>query len=160
MPGFHVRGFTSLLLSLAFLVVGLSGLLLWLAPPPASPVGGWLILGVSKGVWKSAHIYVGLAMIAATVVHLVLNWSLYWGYLWNQAAKRLNRIGEAMLAVVVIVGVAVVASVAGPGGRHGPGGPKGFGPKGPGGPADRVVAEETGAQGVEKGVQPAQPSRP
>jgi hypothetical protein len=160
---FHLRGFTSLLLSLAFLMVAASGLLLWLAPPPASPAGGWLILGISKGAWKAAHNYVSIVLIAAAVVHLALNWSLYWGYLWNRTAKRLGQMAELALALAVVVGLAWAASLAGPGDHHGFG-PKGpsfghkgpdFGPKGSWDSADKSVAETPDGPGSPDGSRPA-----
>jgi hypothetical protein len=71
MSRFHFRGFVSILLSLAFLVAAATGLVLWLAHAPQT-------LGIGKGVWKQTHIYVSLSMLAAGVLHLCLNWSVYW----------------------------------------------------------------------------------
>jgi hypothetical protein len=133
---FHFRGFASLLLSAALLVVALSGLLLWLGPPPPSRTEPWLILGIGKGAWKSAHIYIGLLMVAAAVVHLILNWSLYSGYLWNRPARRPNQVAGFALALAIVAGVAWASSLGSPGGPH----PSGH--MGPGGPGDRPVAEK------------------
>jgi hypothetical protein len=134
MPKFNIRGFVSLLLSFSFLLIVASGLVLW-----QSPMGPGEFLGMSKGAWKHLHIVIALVMLLAGVVHLILNWSIYWCYLWNRSAKRPNLIGEFLLALA-IAALIVVWSVydhpngGGPGAGHGgheagPGG-QGGGPHG------------------------------
>ena len=51
MAKFHFRGFISLLLSISFLVVVFTGLVLWLSHSPQT-------FGIGKGAWKHAHIFV------------------------------------------------------------------------------------------------------
>ena len=74
-----------------------------------------MMLGLGKGVWKQAHIYVSLLMAVAAVVHLCLNWSLYWGYLWKRATSRPNQKLEFALALAITAVVAYVASLGGGG---------------------------------------------
>ncbi len=105
------RGLASLLLSFSFLVALVSGLVLWLVHPSPAAGGGALMLGLGKGVWKQAHIYVSLLMAVAAVLHLCLNWSLYCGYLWERAAKRLNQKLELALALAITAAVCYVASL-------------------------------------------------
>jgi len=136
---FRFRGFVSLVLSVSFLVAAVSGLVLWLAPPPQA--GGWLILGIGKGVWKNAHIYVSLLMLTAGVCHFVLNWSVFWSYVWDRAVKRMNQKWELALALAILVAVAVASSLGGHGDHHG------FGPKGPPG-----FADQKGSPGDPKGM--------
>lgn len=102
MKRFRLRGFTSILLSTAFLVVFITGLVLWLANSPQT-------LGIGKSVWKHIHIYVSLLMAAAVVLHFVLNWSVYWGYLWQRASRRLNQKLELVLALALVAAVASTA---------------------------------------------------
>jgi hypothetical protein len=103
---FHLRGFASVLLSLTFLVVAASGLLMWLVHPSAPGGGPGLILGIGMGAWKSAHIYVSLLMLVAAVTHFCLNWSLYCSYLWSKAGRRVNQKWEIGLALAMTVAVA------------------------------------------------------
>ena len=107
----NLRGFTSLLLSLSFLVAVVSGLVLWLVHSPQP--GGALLLGIGKGAWKTAHINVSLLMVIAAVAHLWLNWSIYWSYLWQRAAHRLNQKKELAWALAITVAVACTASLGG-----------------------------------------------
>jgi hypothetical protein len=104
----NIRIFTSILLSLAFLVVVVSGLVLWLSHSPQT-------FGIGKGVWKHAHIYVALLMTVAGVLHLAMNWTIYWSYLWEKAFRRMNHKPEIALSLLIVVAVAAMAAI----GNHG-----------------------------------------
>jgi hypothetical protein len=108
MSKFNTRGFTSLLLSVSFLVVLVTGLVLWLAHSPQT-------FGIGKGAWKHTHIFVSLLMAAATILHFVLNWSVYRSYLLQRATGRLNQKWELALAVVIVGLVISTASLDGHG---------------------------------------------
>jgi hypothetical protein len=98
----HLRGFASLLLSVSFLVVVASGLVLWLGHSPQT-------FGIGKGVWKHAHIFVSLLLLIAGILHWCLNWPAYWGYFWKRAAGGLNLKAELALAVAITTLVASTA---------------------------------------------------
>ncbi|MEN6450415.1 MAG: DUF4405 domain-containing protein [Thermoguttaceae bacterium] len=98
MSRFNGRGFASLLLSLSFVIALTTGLVLWLSHSPQT-------FGVGKGAWKHIHIFVALLMSIVAICHLVLNWRVYWGYIWQKAAGRLNLKWELALAVLVTAGV-------------------------------------------------------
>jgi hypothetical protein len=104
MSRFHFRGFVSILLSVAFLVVVTTGLVLWFSHSPQT-------FGIGKGVWKHAHIFVSLLLLIAGILHLWLNWSVYWGYLWDRTAHSFGRKRELALAMAItalIVGTAAL----------------------------------------------------
>jgi len=98
MAKFHSRGFASLLLSFSFLVVLVSGLVLWLSHSAET-------FGIDKGTWKHSHIFASLLMAAAAILHLVLNWPVYWSYLRRRAAGGLNLRRELVLALAIVVAV-------------------------------------------------------
>jgi hypothetical protein len=104
MSRFNLRGFASLLLSLSFVVVLATGLVLWLAHSPQT-------FGIGKEVWKHTHIWTSLLMAVAAVLHFVLNWSVYWSYLWRKAAARLNLKWELALALAVTVAIVATAAL-------------------------------------------------
>jgi hypothetical protein len=108
MVRFHFRGFVSILLSVAFLIAVATGLVLWLAHAPQT-------LGIGKGVWKHTHIYVSLLMLTAAVIHLWLNWPVYWGYLWQRTAGRLNQKWELASALGVTAVIVCAALLGGHG---------------------------------------------
>lgn len=110
----HFRGFVSLLLSFAFCVVVVTGIILWLSHSPQT-------FGLGKGVWKHAHIFTSLLLLVAGLLHLWLNWPIYWCYLWNHTTRRLNRKWELVLALAVVALVASTALLD----NHGEAGPLG-----------------------------------
>jgi hypothetical protein len=104
MSKFNMRGFTSLLLSFSLLVVFATGLVLWLAHSPQT-------FGIGKDVWKHVHIWTSLLMSVTAILHLVLNWSVYWSYLWQRAAARLNQKWELALALGITVAIVGTAAL-------------------------------------------------
>jgi hypothetical protein len=108
MSKFNLRGFASLLLSFAFPLVLVTGLVLWLSHSPQT-------FGIEKGVWKHTHIWASLLMSAAAILHFVLNWSVYVGYLWQRATSRVNRKWELALALAITIAVVATSAVHGPG---------------------------------------------
>jgi hypothetical protein len=103
MSRFSWRAFASLLLSFSFPLALTTGLVLWLAHSPQT-------LGIGKDVWKHTHIWASLLMAAAGILHVILNWSVYCGYLW-QRASGLSRKWELALALVVTVAVVATAAL-------------------------------------------------
>lgn len=104
MPKFNTRGFVSLVLSFSFLVVFVTGLVLWLAHSPQT-------FGIGKGVWKHSHIFASLLMVVAAFWHFALNLSAYWSYLWKRASGGLHHKRELALALVVTVAVVGTAAI-------------------------------------------------
>jgi hypothetical protein len=104
MSKFSMRSFASLLLSFTFPIALVTGLVLWLAHSPQT-------FGIEKGIWKHTHIWASLVMSAAAILHFVLNWSIYRGYLRQRATAGLNRRWELALALgitLLIVGTAAI----------------------------------------------------
>jgi hypothetical protein len=107
MSPFKFRGFVSLLLTLTFLVVVATGLVLWLAHSPQT-------FGIGKGVWKHSHIFVSLLMLIAGVTHLCLNWSVLMNYLRNNVTRQFTRFRELAVAVALTGAVIAVAALGSP----------------------------------------------
>ena len=71
-----VRGVIDLLLIVVFIIVGLSGIALYLAPSgKIAKITGWTFLGLSRDTWITQHIYFGLIMIGLVVVHIILGFN-------------------------------------------------------------------------------------
>ncbi len=96
---FSFRSFTSLTLFFTFLIVLASGLIMWLVHAQGN------VFGFSRMTWRNGHIYVSLAMTAAALLHLILNWKPFWRYIWNHAAKRPKHWKEFILALAVSGGI-------------------------------------------------------
>ena len=103
---FHMRGFTSLLLTLGFAVLTFSGVILYLTPRGrVANWTGWTLLGLDKREWQAIHINIALLVLIVAGLHLFLNWSLFWGYIKKKASLSLNLKVEMLAALVIAGGV-------------------------------------------------------
>ena len=69
-----------ILLLVCFVVVGISGLVLYFGFVSGAPGVGRSVtfLGTSKAAWQPWHNYFGLAMIFLIAVHLILHFKWLW----------------------------------------------------------------------------------
>ncbi len=105
---FKVKGFTSLLLTFAFLVMGCSGIVLYLTPKGrVAHWTGWTLLGLEKEQWAGIHMNICLLFLIVAGLHLYLNWGIFWGYLKKKAVAGLHLKWE--LAAALLIAVVVVA---------------------------------------------------
>jgi len=107
---FRFRGFISLLLGAAFLLVGVSGVLLY-AGPSGRVAGwaGWKFLGLSKANWSDLHITVSFLLLIVSVIHWILNWSAFWSYVKSKAS--IFRLRLEMVAAVAVLAVVVAGTL-------------------------------------------------
>jgi hypothetical protein len=103
---FQLRGFTSLLLTLAFLALSFSGVILYLTPRGrVANWTGWTMLGLEKQDWQAVHINTGVLFLIVAGLHLYLNWGLFWGYIKKKANLSLNLKLEMLVALLIAGGV-------------------------------------------------------
>ena len=108
---FHTKGFTSLFLAITFVALILSSAVLYVAPRcRVAEQTGWTVAGLEKDQWESVHINGGLFFILGGVLHLVLNWPVFWSYIKKRRHAALNLRRE-LLAAVVLGGVVLAGSV-------------------------------------------------
>ena len=70
---FHFRGFVSLFLMLAFLVLSVSGVVLYVTPRGrVANWTGWTMLSLEKQTWQSVHVGIALLFLVGAVLHLWL----------------------------------------------------------------------------------------
>ena len=106
---FKWRPFVSVSLTLAFLAMTISGVVLYLAPPGrVANWTDWNILGLTKKGWENQHVVFAAAFIILSVFHLfVLNWKAFFTYLKRKANKGLSHPAElaASLMLFLLFGV-------------------------------------------------------
>jgi hypothetical protein len=103
---FSTRGFTSLLLTCVLLVMGFSGVMLYLSPRGrVANWTDWTLAGLGKEQWSAVHVNSCLLFLIVSVVHLLLNWRPFWGYIKKKASFGLNRKWELALALALAAGV-------------------------------------------------------
>lgn len=100
----HSKGFASLLTTFSFVVMSLSGILLFVVPQGRiAEWTEWQMLGLSKSQWGDIHITTSLMFLAAGAYHIVLNWRILVGYFTTKREKSLMMQRELAIAGVVTV---------------------------------------------------------
>lgn len=103
---FNSRGFTSLLLALATFAMSFSGVMLYFTPRGrVANWTGWTLLGLSKETWVAVHMNIAVLFVLVALLHLILNWTMFWGYIKKRASVGLNMKGEMLAAAVVAGGI-------------------------------------------------------
>lgn len=87
-PGFQWRALTSVLMTLGFLFLAVSGTVLFLAPPGrVANWTNWTMLGLRKSEWGGVHIWFGSLFLAMTALHVFFNWRPLVSYFKNRVTR-------------------------------------------------------------------------
>lgn len=96
---FHTRSFVSVFSCGSFLLMTVTGLVLYFVPQGRVAYWiDWHLLGLSKTDWGNIHIVSSILFGVAGLVHLYLNWSPFWAYLTKKVGGSLRYGREAALA--------------------------------------------------------------
>ncbi len=110
---FHWRSFVSFGLFFSFLVMTVSGVILYIAPPGrVSNWSNWELWGLTKAGWQSLHTNFSLFFLILGIFHLFsINWKAFLAHIRSKATKELNRKKEmvisTLLSVFIFIGVIV-----------------------------------------------------
>jgi hypothetical protein len=104
----NLRGLVTLLTAVAFSIMIVSGVMLYLAPRGrVANWTGWTLLGLGKEQWSGLH------MTAAVLLLMVIGFHLYFNFrpLCHYVSSRVTRSGVRLreLAVAGVVGLVLVA---------------------------------------------------
>ncbi|AOS82897.1 hypothetical protein BIU88_01265 [Chlorobaculum limnaeum] len=106
---FKWRVFISAGLVLTFIVMFISGVVLFISPPGrVANWTNWNLLGLTKTGWQNQHIIFGFAFIILSIFHLfVINWKAFLSYIKSKASKGVNSPAElaASMLLFVVLGV-------------------------------------------------------
>lgn len=110
----------NLLLYLSFCgLVGTGALITWKLVPGSHGGGGLTALNLSRHQWGDIHFWLGVTMLASTVVHLLLNWQ------WLKKIASSSHFGRLVaglgLGLIIIFGIYWLPVDQGQGTRHGAG---------------------------------------
>ena len=112
---FNYKIFTSYLLSVAFVMLVVSGLVLYISPPGrVANWTNWSIWGLTKTEWTNLHLSFMVVFLVTEVFHLFyFNWKLFWSYLKakTQGGMRFQRELGLALAVSAVLLVGTQAKV-------------------------------------------------
>jgi hypothetical protein len=133
---FQFRGCTSLLVTISFLIMTLSGVILYFAPRGGSTHWtSWIMFGMNKPGWQALHVNICLLFLIVAIIHLIFNWQTFWCYIKKAFClgfcMKTEMIVALLLAAVVTAGtiyqVPPFSIIKGIGGHGGPSGGRGPG---------------------------------
>ncbi len=108
--GFHTRGFISFLTLSGFLVMSITGLVLYIVPYGRVAYWvDWRFMGLSKTDWDNIHIISSLLFLVAGSFHLYYNWRALMNYIINRISGGIKLRKELGLATVLSVIVVISA---------------------------------------------------
>lgn len=106
---FYWRSYVSISLLLSFLVIAVSGVILYIAPPGrVARWISWMLMGFNREQWEDLHTLFSYLFILFGILHLFLfNWNLFFSYLRSRITKKLNRKREILWACLTFALIAV-----------------------------------------------------
>jgi len=110
MKRFRLRAFVSFGLFWSFLAAAVSGIVLFFRPEGSlASWTNWTVLGLDKKTWEAVHTLGIASLIVFSVLHIILNWKVLWGYLRKTASRASGAKFECALALVLVALVTVSA---------------------------------------------------
>lgn len=102
---FKWRVFISVSLTLTFLVMMVTGIVLYVSPPGrVANWSNWQLLGLSKKGWQNQHVVFGFSFIVLSIFHLfVINWKAFLSYLKSKASRGSSNPVEIIVAVTLFI---------------------------------------------------------
>lgn len=99
-----LRKITSLTAGLAFLVMTLTSIILYIVPQGRIAYwADWRLWGLTKTQWGDIHINTGFLFLIALILHIYYNWKPIVNYLKNQAKKLKIFTPDFNVAAVIII---------------------------------------------------------
>lgn len=101
---FSWKSFVSFSLAWTFLIIFISGIVLYIAPPGrVSNWTNWTLLGFSKAAWQAIHTIFSYTFVVLSIFHLFsFNWRIFLHYLSTKAAQGVNRQKELVISVILM----------------------------------------------------------
>ncbi len=105
---FHGRSFTSFFSTFSFLIMTITGIILYFAPPGRiAHWSYWKFLAMTKEQWQALHTIFSLAFIIIAGVHIYYNWSVLIGYFKKKMRSGISRkkelLGSSILTIALTI---------------------------------------------------------
>lgn len=101
---FSFRGFISLYITLSFLVMVLSGIVLYFAPPGrVANWSYWTFLGLLKSQWQSIHTIFTFIFVVAAGFHLFFNWKPFLAYIKTKFESKVKLRKELIASSLIVI---------------------------------------------------------
>ncbi len=106
---FAWRPFTTITIVLSFLVLAVTGIVLYVTPPGRfANWSEWRFIGLTKDQWQSIHTIFAFTFIVIAAIHLYFNWRALIAYLRTRAQDSLKNGREMGMALVVVTTLAIL----------------------------------------------------
>ena len=110
---FKTRGFVSTSLALSFIILSLSGIVLYITPHGRVAYWiNWKIMGLSKDDWGAVHTIIGYVFILMAVIHLFYNWTIFTNYLKSKVRKGI-RLRKELATSIILSGIIIMGTLGG-----------------------------------------------
>jgi len=78
---FSLRAFASVLAGISFVLMAVTGLVLFIAPScRVARDSSWAVWGHDKDQWIAIHVWLSIAFVVASFIHIYLNWAVLTNY--------------------------------------------------------------------------------
>ncbi|MFM2479906.1 DUF4405 domain-containing protein [Celerinatantimonas sp. YJH-8] len=106
----RLRPYTTVIMTLSFVLISFTGVILFLAPE--GPMGrGWNWLGISKHEYKDIHLYLGVLAMILVLFHAYLNSRPLFHYLHRTTALWKHPLLWGVMGVLIVISCALFFSV-------------------------------------------------
>jgi hypothetical protein len=103
---FKLRGMTTFLVTISFIVDTVSGIILYVAPPGRiAHWTDWRFWGLDKEEWVAIHTIFGYLLLIIVGLHLYYNWRTFIHFLWDNVRRAMNLKWELVAATLISLGV-------------------------------------------------------
>lgn len=101
---FFWKGFVSFSLGWSFLIIFISGIVLYIAPAGrVSNWTNWMLFGFSKAEWQAMHTIFSYTFVILSIFHLFfLNWRAFWSYFVSKATTGINKQKELLVSFILV----------------------------------------------------------
>lgn len=109
---FSFRAFISVLATLAFIAISISGAVMFITPPGRiAHWTGWKFWNLTKDQWGNLHIWFGLIFLITALLHIYLNIKPLLNYFKSRVTRKFTFRTE-WLAAIILCGVIFVGTLA------------------------------------------------
>jgi hypothetical protein len=109
---FNWRGFVSVATGLSFLVMSITGIVLFITPKGrVAHWVEWRMLGLTKDQWGGLHIWFSLIFMVMAAFHIYLNWKPLLNY-FRDRVRRTYALRREWLFSLIICGIVFAGTLA------------------------------------------------
>jgi len=109
---FSLKSFVCFLLFFTFLIVLITGVSLYFMPHGKFGEGNaFNFFGLNRHNWRSIHTVFSFTFVILNVIHLfILNWKIFWSYIFSNSQKKLNHKTELIFSIIIIL-ILIISSL-------------------------------------------------